>query len=210
MVAAATRYDNEASMSLALRAFVGLFSYTVIYTKVTGTLLNGVLFLVTHRWYVLAMTCSVVVLLVSAALLSLLQWMFNWQGRFLAQTVTSDPQRIRRSLHVEDDDDLSMLTWAKAAAHCLLVCILWTIFCWVNVRLDYALFWHQYSTANPVYNMELYVVNALQALPILLGAAYAVYHLAPSLFASVGSGHPPTSRQTGSASPDEYMQSLLS
>jgi hypothetical protein len=209
IASAATRHDNESLISLVFRILLGAFSYCFVYTRIAGALLNTMAYLVAHRWYILAMTCSIIVLLVSAALLSLLQWMFNWQGRLLASV--SDPRRLRRLVHVEDDDhdDDSILAWAKMIGRSLLICVLWAVYCVVNVHLDYALFWHQYSAGNPIFNLELLVVNSLQAGPILLGSVYAMYHLVPSLFASTMTAHPQSSLPVNTAA-DEYMQTLLS
>jgi hypothetical protein len=174
-----------------------------------GVLLNAVAYLVAHRWYVLAITCSTVVLLVSAALLSLLQWMFNWQDYVLASM--SAPHRLRRIVSVEEDDHEgdSIMAWAKSICRFLLISVLWAIYCLVNVRLDYALFWHQYSVGNPTFNLELFVVNALQAGPILLGAAYAIYRMTPSFYEGNWCNHLPTSLPSNPAA-DEHLQSLLS
>ena len=209
IASAATRYDNESTLSLVLRVFLGFFSYCFVYTRVARVLLNTMAYLVAHRWHILAMTCSTIVLLVSAALLSLLQWMFNWQGHLLASI--SDPRRLRRLVRVEDDehDDNSILWWAKMIGRSLLICALWAVYCVVNVHLDYALFWHQYSAGNPSFNLELLVVNSLQAGPILLGSAYAIYHLVPSFYESTGTAHLHTPLPTNSAA-DDHMQTLLS
>lgn len=97
------------------------------------------------------------------------------------------------------------MAWAKSIGRFLLISVLWAIYCFVNVRLDYALFWHQYSVGNPTFNLELFVVNALQAGPILLGAAYAIYRITPSFYA----GNLPTSLPSNPAA-EEHLQSLLS
>lgn len=201
----ATRFDNEALWSLLLRTFLGFISYCFFYTKLAGLLLNALAYLVAHRWYVLSMTCSIVVLIASAAMLELLQWLFNWRGRLLAA------YRHGRILNVEQDylDDESVMAWAKTIGRLVVVSSIWTIYCYVNVRLDYALFWHQYSVGNPAFNLELLLVNSLQAGPILLGAAYTIHRMNPSLYESISRTHL-TASLTSHAAADEHMQTLLS
>jgi hypothetical protein len=61
---------------------------------------------------------------------------------------------------------------------------LWGIFCFVNTYLELWVFYH-YQVAHPDYNFELYLVNALEAMPLLLGAAYTLRrHLYPILYGS--------------------------
>jgi hypothetical protein len=60
----------------------------------------------------------------------------------------------------------------------------WGIFCFVNTYLELWVFYH-YQMAHPDYNFELYLVNALEAMPLFLGAAYTLRrHLYPILYSS--------------------------
>lgn len=205
---ATTHFENE--RSFILRIVLGALSYCFIYTRIAGTLLNALAYLTAHHWYVLAVTCSIVVLLISGAQLALLQWMFDWQGRLFA--TLAGPHGSRRILTVDDDDDESMMFWGKRIGRFLLICCLWALYCYVNVSLDYMLFWHQYSVGNPRFNLELFLVNSLQAGPILLGAAYTIYHLWPSFFVNTRAS---SSGEMASPLPsnpevEHHMQSLLS
>lgn len=205
----ATSADNDSLASRGLRVVLTVLSYAFFYTKTAGTLLNGMVYLVDHHWYVLSATCAVVVLALSAALLFAYEWMWRWQVWVLASTSPSQ----HRVVTVEDDDDQSWQAWAKKLGRIALIFLVWSVFCWVNVRLDYLVFWSQYSVAHPKFNLELILVNCLQAGPILAGSAFTLYHLYPAFY----TWHQPSETALPSSSfngingmEETHMQSLLS
>lgn len=204
----ATSADNESLVSRGLRVLVTVLSYGFFYTKSAGTLLNGMVYLVDHHWYVLSVTCAVVVLAISAALLAAYEWMWRWQAWLLASTSGSSQHRV---VTVEDDDTESWQAWAKKLGRVALIILAWSLYCWVNVRLDYWVFWSQYSVAHPKFNLELILVNCLQAGPILVGSAYTLYHLYPAFFtwhhAPLSAANLPSSSNSIG---ETHMQSLLS
>lgn len=148
-------------------------------------------YLVQFHWYALAITTSTVVLVLSTALLASYEWMWRWQSNVLSPTNNNSHNNItmnavstlRRPVTIEeDDDDDTWKAWALRLCRIFGILIVWSIYCWTNVQLDYFIFWSNYATAHPDYNLELIFVNALQAAPILVGAAYTIYHLYPPFY----------------------------
>jgi hypothetical protein len=203
-----TSAENGSAPSRIIRIVLSGLLYCSLYTKVSGTLLNAMVYLVDHSWYLLAVTCSVVVLGISYSLLILYEWMWHWQSQSLVWLSPSAQSTYRRIVtHDVDDEDATWQTWAKKVARGTLIVVAWAFYCWGNVRLDYMVFWSQYSDAHPRYNLELLFVNSLQAAPILVGAVYTISLLFPAFY------QPPSNARFASTSPvfqDPHMQSLIS
>jgi hypothetical protein len=232
ILALATSADNESLGSRGLRAFLTAFSHAFVYTKAAGSMLNAMVYLVDYHWYVLSISCAVVVLAMSAAVLTWYEWMWRWQAWIRISSSSSSiraassasSSQHHRVVTVEDeddddedgdddDDDDSWQAWAKKLGRILVILLGWSLFCYVNVRLDYWVFWSQYSVAHPKFNLELIFVNCLQATPILVGSAYTLYHLVPTFYTwhhhpslAMGGGLPTSSGDETTVS----MQSLLS
>ncbi len=173
----ATNAENNTMVSRVLRVIVTSLSFCFFYTKAAGTLLNAMVYLVDHHWYLLAITCAIVVLGISFSILAVYQWMWRWQEWVLLSTNPT----YHRVVTLDDEDE----TWpalAKTMGWKALFVLMWALFCWANVRLDYLVFWSQYADAHPQYNIELIFVNCLQAGPILAGAAFALYYIYPAFY----------------------------
>lgn len=202
-----TSAENESVASRILRIVLSGLLYCSLYTKISGTLLNAMVYLVDHSWYILAVTCAVVVLGISYSLLVLYQWMWHWQSwLWLSPSAGSTYRRI--VTHDVDDEDATWQTWARKVGRSALILVAWAFYCWGNVRLDYIVFWSQYSVAHPGYNLELLFVNSLQAAPILIGATYTISLLFPAWY------QPPSQAAriplTTYVIEDPHMQSLVS
>ena len=203
-----TNAENGSVASRMLRIALSLFLYCSLYTKFSGTLLNAMVYLVDHSWYLLAVTCAVVVLGISYSLLALYEWMWHWQSQPWIWMVPTAQSTYRRIVtHDVDEEDVTWKTWTKKVGRCALIVIAWALYCWGNVRLDYMVFWSQYSDAHPGYNLELLFVNSLQAAPILIGATYTIFLLFPAFY------QPPSYTRFNSTTyviEDPHMQSLIS
>jgi hypothetical protein len=167
-------------------------------------------YLVDHSWYLLGITCAVVVLGISYSLLTIYQWMWHWQSQSWIGLSTTTPSNYHRIVtHDVDDEDATWQTWAKKIGRGALIVVGWALYCWGNVRLDYMVFWSQYSDSHPGYNLELLFVNSLQAAPILIGAAYTLSLLVPAWYQQ-----PAHSRFTAPTyvidHEEPHMQSLIS
>lgn len=198
-----TNSENDSIASRVLRILLTVSSFCFIYTKAAGTLLNAMVYLVDHHWYLLAITCALVVLGISLFFLAVYQWMWRWQQWVLGFSYRS----YHRLVVVDDDDNETVQHWFKKIGRAVFVVLCWAVFCLVSVRLDYLVFWSQYSDAHPEHNLELIFVNSLQAGPILMGAAYALSHIYPDFYqASSVSSHRPIPSDTGESS----LHNLLS
>jgi len=151
----------------------------------------AVVYLLDHGWWVLVATCAVALLLVSAILLMTYQHMWNWQETMLVP---------RRAIIVEDDDD-SFQNWMKKLGCKGLILFGWTLYCVANTKLDYWIF-RQYISGHPDHNLELYLVNWLEAGPILVGAAYTMYYFYPPFYVTA-------TGSMASTGPGGTLQSLL-
>ena len=184
-----TNAQNKSVVSRIIRVVATGFSYVAVYTSFTGMMLWAVAYLMDHGWYLLAVTTSVVLLLVCGVLLAFYEWMWQWQGRAMTNLCSNNSRfgyNRLRSVNVLDDDemedDLSLRGWIKQIVHALVTCSIWSLFCVLNVKVD---FWitDQYIHARPAFfRFELILVNCLEAAPILLGAAVLLYYAYPSFY----------------------------
>ena len=152
MLADLTDAGNGSVPSLAVRVGLTAFSYAFCYTQSVGLLMMAVAFLVEHHWYLLAVSCSVVILLISSVALISYEWMWQWQGKMVLFFHGSN--RGRRQLIVDDDDADEALfeswqVWSKRLGRAALIILGWTFYCWINIKLDHFLFWSQYSSSHP-------------------------------------------------------------
>jgi len=76
-----TSATNASVVSKAARTALTILAYAWVYTPYTGQLLWAIAYLMDHGWYLLAVTCSVVLLLGCGVLLVLLEWMWRWRER---------------------------------------------------------------------------------------------------------------------------------
>jgi len=203
VVVHATSADNESLSSRVLRVAFIVMSYGFFYTRSAGTLLNAMAFLVDHHWYVLGVTCAVVVLAISGAILASYEWMWRWQSWIFLSPLQ------QRVVTVDEDDDAAWQVWAKKLGRGALILLLWSLYCWINVKLDYYVFWTQYSVAHPDFNLELFFVNCLQAGPILIGSAYTLYYLYPQFYTWHRQQTMDLSSSAAGRVDDTHMQSLL-
>jgi hypothetical protein len=169
-----TSADNGSLSSTVLRLLFTISSYILMFTHVSGSMLWSMAYLLDHRWYVLAVTSSVALLAVSSVLLTSYEWMWRWQEWLVV------PRRPVVTV-VDDDDDDSIQAWAKTLGRSLMILLIWALYCVVNTKLDFWI-WSQYLVAHPDHNLEIRLVNWLQAGPVLFGAAYAMYYLYPPFY----------------------------
>jgi len=95
-------------------------------------------------------------------------------------------RRHRRPLAILNDDDmeddLSLKAWMKQIGYGLFCCLIWSLYCVIIVKID---FWltDQYIVNRPdYYQIELQLVNCLEASPILLGAALFLHYAYSSFY----------------------------
>jgi hypothetical protein len=205
-----TTFDNTSIVSKIVKIFITASSYTIVYTSVTARLLWAVHYLMEHNWYILVVTCSVVLLFGSGMVLACYEWMWRWQDRTFsllgAESIerydaiigidnnddnsndgTSSNQRRRlRPVTILDDDDmeddLSLQAWIKRISYGLFCCLIWSLYCVIIVNVD---FWitDQYIVGRPTYyKIELRMLNCFEAAPIICGAAlFKLYYTYPSI-----------------------------
>ena len=171
--------DNPSVLSKVLRVIFTLFSYVMLYTKVSGKIAWTIAYLLDHHYYLLMVTCSVALLAVSALLLTSYEYMWRWQDVCLS--LTSNTTARSNVLIVDDDEEDSLIAWAKTVGRKVFILLMWSVFCAMNTKLDFWI-WTQYMVAHPHYNMEVQLVNCLEAAPLLLGSACAMYYLYPPFF----------------------------
>jgi hypothetical protein len=73
--------DNTSLVSILLKIGITISSYTMVVPTILGELLYGLLFLIDHNWYPLAVTTSFIILLFSSMILTSYEWMWRWQDR---------------------------------------------------------------------------------------------------------------------------------
>ena len=177
-----TRSSNKSLVSKIVRISLTIFAYAIVYTITAGQLLWAIAYLMDHGWYLLAATCSVVVLFISGIFLVICEWMWLWQGRVLSYLCSHGRYERLRSVNILDDDemgdDLTLRGWVKQIVHVFVSCLIWSLYCALNVKID---FW---ITENfPIrYAIVLRIVNCFEAAPILLGAAILLYYAYPSFY----------------------------
>lgn len=191
-----TSANNASIVSKIVKLFLTTFTYAVVYTSATGQLLWAIAYLMDHAWYLLAVTCSIVLMLGCGIVLAFYEWMWRWQERVLLLMGGNSNNNNNsgniggydrlRSVNILDDDemedDLSLRAWIKRISHALISCLIWSLYCVLNVKVD---FWitDQYVVARPVYyQIELRLVNCFEAAPILMGAALLLYYAYPSFY----------------------------
>lgn len=184
-----TTSNNKSLVSKIVRIVSTVFLYETLYIRGTGMMLWAIAYLMDHGWYLLAATCSVVLLLLCCGLLVVLEWMWAWQGRaisFLGDGSSSSGYNRLRSVTVLDDDemedDLTLKGWIRHIFRALVSCLIWSLYCAGNVKMD---FWimDSYTEARPNhFKMELRLINSFLAAPILLGAAMLLYVAYPSFY----------------------------
>jgi len=186
-----TNANNKTIVSWIVRISFTIISYGTLYTSSTGMLLWAIAYLMDHGWYLLAVTCSVVLIFLCAILLAFYEWMWQWQGPAFSilcagsgNNTNSGYNRLRSVNILDDDDmedDLTMRGWIKQIFRALVCCLIWSLYCAGNVKID---FWitDQYMMARPTYYaFELRLVNCFEAAPILLGAALLLHCAYPNL-----------------------------
>jgi hypothetical protein len=191
-----TSANNKSVLSKIVRIVATAFTYVTIFTSATGLLLWAIAYLMDHGWYLLAVTSAVMLLLQCALLLAFYEWMWQWQGRVISYLCGSSDNNSNsnsyigynrlRSVHILDDDDmedhLTLRGWIKQIVRALVTCLIWSLYCAWNVKVD---FWitDQYMEARPAYYaIELRLVNCFEAATILLGAALLLYYAYPSFY----------------------------
>lgn len=187
-----TSANNTSFVSKIVRIFVTVSIYGTVFTSSTGLLMWAIAYLMDHGWYLLAVTCSVVLLLLCVVLLVFYEWMWQWQGRIISVLCGGSDinshrgYNILRSVNILDDDDmedgLTLRGWIKQIIEALVSCFIWVLYCMLNVKVD---FWitDQYIVARPAYHtIELRLVNCFEAAPVLLGAALLLYYAYPSFY----------------------------
>jgi len=186
-----TNANNQSIVSKIVRIVATIFTYGTIYTSATGVLLWTIAYLMDHGWYLLAVTCSMVTLLLCGVFLALCEWMWQWQGRVVAYVCGGDNgsnigyNRLRSVNILDDDDmedDLTFRGWVKQIIHALVTSLIWSLYCALNVKID---FWitDQYLVARPShYSIELRLVNCFEAAPVLIGASVLLYFAYPSFY----------------------------
>jgi hypothetical protein len=80
------------------------------------------------------------------------------------------------------EEDLSFQGWMKRFARIFAFAVVWFLYCFVNLKLD---FWitDLYMISRPAYHrFELQLVNCFEAAPILAGVAVLMYYAYPPFF----------------------------
>ena len=173
-----TSADNGSIVSKVLKLALTVSSYVIIYADVTGKLMWAIAYLMDHDYYYLAISCCVVLLLLSGIVLTSYDWMWRFSSL--------DTHRRRRRVTILDndemEDDLSFRGWMKRIGHGLFSCLIWSLYCVLSVKVN---LWitSQYMVARPnYYPIELRLVNCFEAIPILFGAALLIYYAYPSFY----------------------------
>jgi hypothetical protein len=178
-VAAFTRAENQTLPALAARIVLSVIAFVAFYVEAAGVLVNSIEYLLQHHWYLLMLACCLVLLLLCAAILSLYEHFWHWQGSSVIMAFLLRRQNRARDVVVEDDRE-----WVEVGKHILVMLgkfLLWVLFVLANTELaNYV--WHNYAVAHPMYNMEILFVNSLEAAGILVGSAFALLHLYPRFF----------------------------
>merc|ERR1711933_649805 len=104
-------------------------------------------YLMDHSWYLLAVTCSVVLIFLCAIFLAFYEWMWQWQGRTFSllcagsDNISNSGYNILRSVNILDDDDmeddLTLRGWIKQIFRALLSCLVWLLYCVFNIKIDF-------------------------------------------------------------------------
>jgi len=187
-----TSANNKSIASKIIRIIVTALTYGMIYTSATGFLMLAIVYLMDHGWYLLAVACSIVLLLLCGILLAFCEWMWQWQGRFTSfLSVGSDNfsnigyNRLRSVNILDDDgmeDDLTLRKLIKQIVHALVTSLIWSLYCVLSAKLAFWITDH-YEMARPTFHpIELRLVSCFEAAPVLLGAALLLYYAYPSFY----------------------------
>mmetsp|Transcript_22922 Transcript_22922/g.48794 ORF Transcript_22922/g.48794 Transcript_22922/m.48794 type:complete len:340 (+) Transcript_22922:31-1050(+) len=184
-----TSADNKSVCSNVAKVLITLFTYGTIYTSTTGRLLWAIAYLMDHGWYLLAVTCSIVLLLGCGIVLALYEWMWKWQVRMmslLCENNTNSGFNRLRSVNILDDDDmeddLSLRAWIKRITYAVVYCLIWSLYCVLNVKVDFWINGHYVQARPAYYPIELRLVNWFEGAPILLGAGLLLYFAYPHFY----------------------------
>jgi hypothetical protein len=172
--------DNTSIVSKTLRTLITVFSYST-YVALTGHLLWGIAYLLDHHWWVLAISGSVTLLLVSTFILAVYEWMWRWQAH-AGRRITSGRQYVIVQSDDEDEDDLSLRAWLKQYSKWFGYVMVWWMYCILNIKID---FWitDMYIMGRPEHHKyELYLVNCIEAFPVLCGSALFMYYAYPPFY----------------------------
>ena len=183
-VAAFVRAENKSLSSLVAKIIISILAYGAVYVELAGSLLTAVEYLLMHRWYLLAATCCLVLLLLSAGMLALYEHLWHWQGndciRAFFMRGRDHSNRSSRNAVVEDDDH-EWMEMGKTVLRWLGKFLLWCVFVLLNTELHFWIF-SQYLVAHPHYSTEVVLVDSMEVLPLLVGSAVALLHLYPQFF----------------------------
>jgi hypothetical protein len=203
--------DNKSLVSRVSRVVLTASSFGVMLPNLAGQILWGMAYLIEHGWYPLAVTSSILLLMLSAAILTSYEWMWRWQentyccgfsprgganGAIGGGVSSSTSNRDEENVHVQyrpivvvmDDneidleEDLSVRGWMKKIGRIAGFGVLWFLYCLLNVRLNFWI-WNQYIVANPHHHpLKLRLVACLAVTPILVGAAALLYFAHPPFY----------------------------
>ena len=171
--------DNPSFISLVAKFGLTIASYVFVFVKVSGGLMAAIAYLLDHHWFLLAVMCILVLLAVSALLLTFYEFMWKWQQQDWVRAFTPQPTGLRNI--VIEDDDLEWKTYARQACRILLILSGWALFCILNTKLEFWI-WRHYLVAHPNHNGEVQFVNCLESMPILFGAACTMFYLYPPFY----------------------------
>jgi len=182
-----TSSNNKSLVSKIAKIVSTGFLYAMVFSRGTGMMLALISYLMDHGWYLLAATCSVVLLLLCCGFLVILEWMWAWQGRVISYLGDSSSgyNRLRSVTVLDDDemeDDLTLMGWIRHIVRALVSCLVWSLYCAINIKVD---FWItvDYIPSRPnFFKIVLVLINFLAAVPILVGAALLLYVAYPSFY----------------------------
>lgn len=167
--------DNNSLVSWIGKITITVSSYCVMVPNIIGQLLWGMMYLIDHGWYPLAVTTSTLILLFCSTILTLYEWMWRWQEKRSLYGVVvgccwpfrsamgstfggsnNNTVRYHRPfvINIMDDneidleEDLSLYGWMKKFGRLAGYGLgLWFPYCLINIYFDFWI-WDRYINVS--------------------------------------------------------------